>query len=240
MTIFGRPFSPPWWSILVTLLGVSLFVTLGLWQLSRAELKSGIMELYQQRLSEEYLQPGPLDFASSDLQYLRVELAGEYDLSRQLLVDNRLHNGRAGYHVLTPWVMANGAGILLVNRGWVAQGATRAELPQLEVPVLESAIRGILVRPDNSGFRLGEVNLGVEWPQVIPFIDMDALQAQFPGPLLPVILWLAPESQGAYVREWIPVWADPEKSRAYAVQWFSFAAIAVLLFFGLNLRKSHE
>ncbi len=136
--------------------------------------------------------------------------------------------------------MADGQGILLVNRGWVAQGASRADLPELKAPLLESVIRGILVKPDNSGYRLGEVDLGSDWPQVIPFIDMDALQAQFPGALLPVILWLAPEVEGNYVREWIPVWADPEKSRAYAVQWFSFAAIAVLLFFILNLRKSNE
>ncbi len=83
MTIFGRPFAPPWWSVLLTLVGVSVFVSLGMWQLQRADLKSGIMELYQDRLSEEYLPLGSLDLAGDDLQYRKTTLPGEYDLSRQ-------------------------------------------------------------------------------------------------------------------------------------------------------------
>lgn len=240
MTILGRRFLPPWWSILLTLIGVAAFTALGMWQLQRAELKTGIMDLYQQRLAEDYAQISRIESLADDLQYKRVELPGEFDLSRQLLVDNRLHKGRAGYHVLTPWVLADGQGVLLVNRGWVAQGPSRAQLPELRRPLAESAIRGIIVLPDASGFQLGEVALSSEWPQVIPFVDMVALQSQFPAPLLPEVLWMAPEIPGHYVREWNPVWADPEKSRAYAVQWFSFAAIAVLLFFVLNLRKTDE
>jgi cytochrome oxidase assembly protein ShyY1 len=52
-----------------------------------------------------------------------------------------------------------------------------------------------------------------------------------------MVLWMAPESRGNYLRDWHPVWLPPERSRAYAVQWFSFAGIALLLFILLNLRK---
>jgi len=54
---------------------------------------------------------------------------------------------------------------------------------------------------------------------------------------LPVVLWLAPEQSGAFVRDWNPVWMKPEKSRAYATQWFAFALIALVFFVILNLRK---
>ena len=55
--------------------------------------------------------------------------------------------------------------------------------------------------------------------------------------MLPVVLWLAPEQQGNYVRDWNPVWMRPEKSRAYATQWFAFAVVALVFFVILNLRK---
>jgi len=50
-------------------------------------------------------------------------------------------------------------------------------------------------------------------------------------------LWLAPEREGHYVRDWNPVWMRPEKSRAYATQWFAFALLSLVFFVILNLRK---
>ena len=239
MTFLGREFRPRLWSVAFTALGMTLFISLGLWQLQRAALKQGIMELYETRLSDDYLPFERLD-ATDDWQYRKVSLVGRFDYSRQMLVDNRIHQGKAGYHVLTPLSLADGSGTLLVNRGWIPQGATRDQLPTLAPSPDVMALRGVLVLPDDSGFQLGSVALGDQWPQVIPFIDMAALQTQFPGGVLPAILWMAPEISGNYVREWNPVWADPEKSRAYAVQWFSFAAIALLLFVVLNCRKTDE
>jgi cytochrome oxidase assembly protein ShyY1 len=84
---------------------------------------------------------------------------------------------------------------------------------------------------------MGKVSIKDEWPQVIPFVDIDAMQVQFQNHLLPITIWLDPEQAGHYRRYWNPVWADPEKSRAYAWQWFAFAAISVVLFVGLNLRR---
>ncbi len=240
MTICGRQFKPAAWSIALTLVGVAVFCSLGAWQLQRADYKRGIMELFQQRLAEQHQTISIESLAEETQQYRRVELSGRFDVSRQLLLDNRLHQGKAGYHVLTPWLPDNSDRAVLVNRGWVPLGASRAKLPELKLPLVDSVITGIVSIPDTSGFTLGEVALGNEWPQVIPFLDMEALQAQFPGQLVPVVIWMDPEVAGHYVREWNPVWADPEKSRAYAVQWFSFAAIALLLFVVLNLGKSDE
>ena len=84
---------------------------------------------------------------------------------------------------------------------------------------------------------MGGLTLSDSWPQLIPYIDIDALQPAFDDNLLPFVLWLAPEEQGAYVRDWKPVWMRPEKSRAYAVQWFAFAFLALVFFIILNLRK---
>ena len=96
--------------------------------------------------------------------------------------------------------------------------------------------------PSESAFQMGTGALSDDWPQavryqLIPHVDIAALQATFEGRLLPWMLWLSPEQQGYYVRDWKPVWMRPEKSRAYAVQWFAFALVALVFFIIMNLRK---
>ena len=48
---------------------------------------------------------------------------------------------RAGYHVVTPLALADGR-VVLVDRGWVAQGPTRAELPAVPPPAGRVVVAG--------------------------------------------------------------------------------------------------
>ena len=53
--------------------------------------------------------------------------------SMQVLLDNMPSaTGVAGYRVLTPWRLEAGQW-LLVDRGWIAMGATREQLPDVRV-----------------------------------------------------------------------------------------------------------
>ena len=105
MKIAGRRFKPGWWAVALTVGGMTLFIALGLWQLERAILKESIEGRFQQRLTEPYRAIVPDDLAGGDpvgIEYRKLVLQGSFDNSRNLLVDNQLHRGRAGYHVLTP------------------------------------------------------------------------------------------------------------------------------------------
>lgn len=235
MIIFQREFKPSGLMILIALTGVSLFVSLGLWQLDRAAFKQVIIDNFEARFNADYQALGdPDDWLK--VEYQRVILHGQYVSGRTLLLDNQLDQGRAGYHVLTPFELADGR-LVLVNRGWTPVGTSRTSLPIIENSPLLKDLRGIVTLPTEDGFRMGKIELGEQWPQVIPFIDIAALQPKFGNRLLPIVIWLAPDQAGLYLRDWQPVWLLPEKSRAYAVQWFSFAAIALVLFFVLNMRK---
>ncbi|MFT5221168.1 MAG: surfeit locus 1 family protein [Planctomycetota bacterium] len=236
MTFFNRNFKAAWWSLLLTLVGVTLFVGLGLWQLQRADLKQGIEEKFAARLAEDY-QRFDVDDASADIEYKKLIIKGRFDNNHHLLIDNKINGGKPGYQVLTPFLLVDSDRIMLVNRGWVALGESRQVLPEIVSALQSDQVYGIASLPDTDGYRLGKVSLVDNWPQVIPYIDMPALQAQFSEQLLPVVLWMSPEQPDSYHRAWDPVWSDPEKSRAYAVQWFSFAFIACVLFVLLNLRK---
>lgn len=238
MIFLNREFKPSWLMLLIMFSAVSLFATLGLWQLDRAGFKQVVEQKYETRLASDYV---PFKAAESwpDIEYQKVILQGGLDTTRTLLLDNQLYKGRAGYHVISPFKLSTGE-VVLVNRGWVAAGVSRQVLPTIQMPVNLNRVLGIVTIPDDNIFRLGSVMLNENWPQVVPFIDFSALQTEFDNQLMPVVIWLGPEQQGAYVRDWQPVWLKPEKSRAYAWQWFAFAAIAFILFFVLNLRKLHD
>lgn len=237
MNIGGRKFKPTRWSILMTLAGVILFASLGNWQLERAAYKESIKLRFEQRLTQAYRPFNAAD-GLEDIEYRRLTLNGRFDNAHHFLLDNQLHQGKAGYQVLTPLQLENSDSIILVNRGWAAWGAAREPLPEISPTAPVNQVAGIASLPTKSVFQLGEVELSENWPQLIPYLDIEALRAQYSDRLLPMVLWLAPEQPGYYVRAWNPVWLSPEKSRAYALQWFSFAAIALVLFIVLNLRKA--
>jgi surfeit locus 1 family protein len=236
MLIGGRRFQPAWWSVLLTAAGVSLFVALGMWQLERADYKEAIELKFEQRLTEPY-QAFSEVAGLDDIEYRKLLLQGRYDNARNLLVDNQLHRGRAGYYVVTPLQLKDSDYLVLVNRGWVAWGESRDELAPIADPVSAGGVAGIAYFPSEPALQMGDPTPSSSWPLLVTHIDIEALQTRFEGRLLPMVLWLAPEQQGSYVRDWNPVWMRPEKSRAYATQWFAFAVVALVFFTILNLRK---
>ncbi len=240
MIIRGRRFSASWWSVALTATGMSFFIVLGMWQLERAVLKESIESKFEQRLSEPYLLLSPgVDL--KDIEYRKVLIEGSFDNAQNFLVDNQINQGRAGYYVLTPLRLKDSDQVLLVNRGWAPWGEAREEPAPILEPLSTEAIAGIAFFPSEPALEMGGVELSEPGAQLryqlIPYIDIDVLQEPFEGRLLPWVLWLSPQQQDYYVRDWDPVWMRPEKSRAYATQWFAFALIALVLFIIMNLRK---
>ena len=236
MNFAGRKFSPPLWSILLTIAGMGLFLALGLWQLERAAFKDSVKLKFEQRLAQDY-QTLDSDDDLADVQYRKLKFSGRYENSQHFLLDNQVHKGRAGYQVITPLLLTDSDSIVLVNRGWAPWGDSREQLPEILPPRTPGEVSGIAFVPGEPALSLGGVKLSGNWPQLIPYVDIAALRQQYSQQLLPMVLWMAPEQPGAYVRDWDPIWLPPEKSRAYAVQWFSFAVVALVLFVVLNLRK---
>jgi len=234
--IFGRVFAPSLLMTLISLTGFVLFSALGVWQLQRADLKREIAQRYNDQLAEPY-QFIELDKTLNPLmQYKKIELKGHFAPQFTLLLDNQVFRQQVGYQVLTAFFVRHNQAVL-VNRGWVALGEDRAILPTIEPPKQLEQVQGIVTIPSSGGFRMGEVRMDGHWPQRIPYIDLAKIQQGVDFELLPYVIWQAEEVDDIYPRHWQPVWLPPEKSEAYALQWFSFAAITLILFFTLNLRR---
>src|SRR3990167_7578583 len=79
-----------------------LFLYLGYWQLQRAEEKLSMQAEYDTRANGPAVQVEPRVQRPDELQFYRVVAKGHYDTDYQILIDNRVHQGRVGYHVITP------------------------------------------------------------------------------------------------------------------------------------------
>ncbi len=213
-----------------------LFISLGIWQLERADYKEAVQLKFEQRLGGRYQAFRP-ETDLADIEYRKLIVKGRYDNAHNFLIDNQIHRGKAGYHVLTPLQLTDSDYIILVNRGWAEWGDSRDLLPSIPAATSIGGVTGIANFPTEPAMRLGGTVLSERWPQLVRYVDIEALREQFSDRLLPMVLWLAPEQEGNYVRDWKPVWMRPEKSRAYATQWFAFALLALVLFVILNLRK---
>jgi surfeit locus 1 family protein len=163
-------------------------------------------------------------------RFRRVEVRGNYRAQPQFLLDNMLHEGVAGYQVLTPLRLAGRREHVLVNRGWVPAGGDRRVLPEVAVDVEPRAVAGRLERLPRPGLRLGtstDRDLDGKRLVVVQYPTASELMDVLGEPLYDYELLLDPAAPDGYVRDWEPPGVAPERHLAYAVQWLALAIGAV-------------
>lgn len=222
---------------LVTLLLLPVLVSLGLWQLERADEKAKLLGTYARWASGPPLK---LDGSVTDPQSLhlrRVLISGKYDTGHQFLLDNQIHNGRVGYQVLTPLRFDVGKGAVLVNRGWVPALEYRHQLPDVVAPDDSVMVKGLVALPYKPALIGGSAASGNIWPRVVQYVDPNQFTELLGLKLLPVVVLMEPGEAHGYVREWKTVSMPPEKHEAYAFQWFIMALVLCIIYIGVNLRR---
>jgi surfeit locus 1 family protein len=233
----GRTFRFNWKMTLFTVALLPLLINLGQWQLDREQEKLAAQRLYDSRLHQAPQNLDSINWADPDLGWTQVAALGEFLSEKQFLLDNRIVDGRAGYEVITPFV--TDSGVVLVNRGWIAQGVTRSELPSTEIA--DSGIVqivGHIYVPDGQTFVLGgEPEDQTSWPRVIQRVDVDQMSASLEKTLLPHVVRLSAQSTAALRINWAVVNMQPEVHRGYAVQWFLMAFVLVVLYLMFSFRK---
>ena len=235
-----RPFSPTILSTLLTLAGVALFVSLGFWQLDRAEQKRAL--LAQASAGEESTVAATARTVDTLPRYQRVKLTGRYDAQRQVLLDNMYSSqGRPGYRVLTPLELASG-GWVLVDRGWIAPGRTRAQLPHVAVDESQRSVVGRIDQAPRPGIRMGDAaHLGSGWPRVLHYPTTAQLQQALERPLAERIVVLDADQPDGYERGHRPLMhVDPGRNVGYAVQWFAFALAAIVIYVVVSRRRKES
>ncbi|MFI7439021.1 SURF1 family cytochrome oxidase biogenesis protein [Nonomuraea indica] len=225
--------TPRWIALhVVVLLVIPAFVLLGQWQFGRFEERSANSERVTANLAAP---PVPVESLAGpavkeDDRYRAVTASGSYDAAQGLLVRRRPQEGRPGFYVLTPLVLADGRAVL-VNRGWVKAGATADTPPEVPPPPTgQVTVTGRLrlsETEESSGIR---ERPGLPAGQVL-LIDLDAIGKRLPYELLGGYVDLTEQRPGGGpAPEPVPapdVGAGGGLNLAYGVQWWLFIGVAV-------------
>lgn len=233
-----RRFRPRAVPTLAALVAVALCVVAGNWQQSRMQTKEALgAQLAAAEQREPIVLaglPAQADWAS--LRFRLVVATGEYLAHRQILVDNKMNAGRVGFHVVTPLALADGR-FILVNRGWIAQGRTRADLPDALPPTGTVTVRGRIAIPSAGYFELQrETGTGQVWQNLDPMRFAAATGIN----VLPAIMEATAPSEpdDGLVRHWPAPDFGIDTHRIYMMQWYAFALLIVVYWCRFASRRS--
>lgn len=236
---FGnRSFAPRPFTTLLTIVLIVMLVALGRWQLHRAAEKRVLYEAFA--AGSDAVRP--IDVQTPQVpRYQHVEVYGHYDDTRQILIDNMFSAERAGYFVITPFAL-QGGGWMLVNRGWVPFGRTRADRPAIPVASDTRRIRGRADNMPSPGIHMGTpAPLAPPYPVVANFPTRSEvaqlLKEASWAPAANLILLDAAEPDG-YARNWGPPGFAPIRHIGYAVQWFGLALALAIIYVVTNFRHN--
>ena len=219
---------------IAALAAVAVSLAAGQWQERRLHAKEALRAQFDAATREA---PVALASVSADtdwaaLRYRPVVAAGEFIAARQILIDNKVHAGRAGYHVVTPMALPGGRTVL-VDRGWIPQGASRSAVPSATPPSGPVSVRGRLALPSEGYVELrAEAPVGSVWQN----LDPKRFAAATGLDVLPAVVEAsdAPALDDGLVRDWPAPDFGVETHRIYRFQWYAFALLAAGLWIWFN------
>ena len=208
-TGFKLRFRPRWWAVALAAAACAAGIALGNWQSRRAEEKRALAAAMK-----------------------AVPLQGEFLPRYTVLLDNKLYRGRPGYQVLQPLRLRDGKSVL-VNRGWIAAGPTREQLPDVRTPAGEVAIEGLRLDHLPQAYELAAgLPEGKVWQNASPErfaawsgLALEAHAVEQHSPL-----------DDGLVRDWPPPDTGVAVHESYALQWYSLAALSLALLIALNFK----
>jgi len=219
---------------------IAMLISLGRWQLRRADEKRVLFDAFASGTDATRL----IDLGTPRLpRYQHIEAGGHYDQGRQILIDNMVDAGRAGYFVITPFALTGG-GWVLVNRGWVPLGASRAVRPTIPVAGDTRRLRGRADNLPSPGIQMGiRGKLSPPYPVVAAFpthAELAQLLGESSWTRAADLVLLDPAEPDGYVRSWEPPGFPPMRHIGYAVQWFALALTLLVIYVVTNLRRDAE
>lgn len=234
-------FAPGVAGTVITVLLILLFVYLGFWQLDRMETKKTLSQNLQARINEQII-----DFSDEtdemiardpdSFRFQRMQINGQFLENRDILLDNQIFNGHAGYVVLTPFISNDAKTLILVDRGWIPWGDDRSELPEIPKVKGTLTLTGVINKYP-VGMRLAtEEESSDLWPLRIQNISYTALSVVLKQPVAHFILQLQEGSPYGFSIKPIYFGLPADRHLGYAVQWFTMALAVLIYYMVINLR----
>ena len=213
----------------------SVFFALGLWQIDRGQAKANIILEFENNLKKDASV-----FSEDSKKWDKVFINGTWDNSRQMLVDNVINRGVAGYKVLTPFKISNSDTLILVDRGWIPREASRQTLPNIDINNIKEKVFGTLENPE-LGFVLSDILVSGDWPKVSQTKNLNVISKEYNDPLAQFILVADPILKNSleYLKI-IPTNMMPSKHYGYSAQWFTMFLVLCFMYIWLGYKKNEK
>lgn len=225
-------FWPSFWAVF----GFLLLIGLGTWQVERLHWKEGLIA---QRDAALHAAPVALPktlAAARALQFHPVRAEGEFLNKDELYLNLESLSGEAGFHIVTPFRLADGA-VLLVDRGFVPTDrkspATRAA-GQIAGP---TSVTGLLRLQEKPGwFTPSNDPAHNSWF----YVDIPAMaKAAGVSRVLPFYLAAdATPNRGGWPLGGQTITALPNHHLQYAITWYALAVGLVVIYIRFAFLRS--
>lgn len=225
---------------LLALLGIVVFISMGLWQLRRLDERKSFNAIVSSRANPP---PSALPAAAiavdrtDDLDWVLVEVTGTYLPDDEVILQARSLDGVSGHNILTP-LLVNGQAVI-VDRGWVPIDAKDPPVAGAEPASGTVTVTGVLRKTEVRG-SFGPTDPATGRLTRISRVDIARLQQQMDVELYPMWIQLTaqePEVTAPLLQPLPTLSEGPHLG--YAVQWFLFTAV-VVVGYPILLRRTAE
>lgn len=211
-------------------------LALGNWQTRRAEQKLALEAQWDAlaRRAPQRVDALALPALAAQLP-VRVALSGRFLHDRTVWLDNRQHEGRPGFWVVTPLQLDGAGAVVLVNRGWAPRNnVQRSALPSIGRPDGVLTVEGLALAHAPRLLELGGGGDGGRLPAIWQNLDYDAFERVSGLAVARLVVQQTSSLDDGLLRDWPRPDAGVDKHRGYALQWYGLAALigALTLWFG--------
>ena len=210
-----------------------LFFSLGIWQIERGQAKTQIMSEFENKLTKD-----PIYLNAESKKWDRVSVSGKWENKKQLLIDNVIHQGIAGYKVLTPLRIDETNKLILVDRGWIKQNKFRDQLPDIQIPDDFESVSGTLEQPE-LGLVLSDELISNNWPKISQTKNVEVISKAYTEEIFPMILLADPLLKNSleYIKI-TPTNMTPIKHYGYSSQWFLMFIVLCFMYIWYGLSRN--
>ena len=211
--------------LIFAIIFVPITISLGFWQLDRAQEKKEIIANYDKLLTSE---PVSLNTKSTYKNWQPVTTMGRFK-DTVIFEDNAILSGRAGFKIYHLFENGDGS-YVFVHRGFIERNMIKNNLPQIDMPKGKQSLKGsVLIKQDNSFVQ----DIEESDARIIQEFNIERLINKFPilkdRYLHPFLFNLDIRDKNKFLAIEKPVNMTASKHIGYAIQWFGLCLALIIL-----------
>ena len=211
--------------LIFAIIFVPITISLGIWQIERANEKKLIIANY-----DKLLVSAPVALQKNQMlnNWQPIETTGTYE-DTIVYEDNAINNGKAGFKVYHLFRNDDGT-FIFIHRGFIERNLIKNNLPEVEIPTEKKSIYGTTLFKQNNTF---VKNIEESDSRIIQEFNTSLLIERYPmlkdKYLHPFLFNLDIRDVDKYQPIEKPVNMTASKHIGYAIQWFGLCAALIIL-----------